>query len=240
MPKDLANKEVMDPEAAPVNENPGLPAMEETPAAPSRVRQKPSVMAKDPEPDKGGKNRMPTPPKSKRKAKPGEQLADKSSRRPAESYLRLRVRVNEGEMSVQEVSEVEGPLIEPDTLNSGFVYEVTLAAQRLAVGGIPDLGVRRSYPAPDGTGELRGHHISVAPVAEFNVRVPHGKLSLSSLPRTEIALYRVKEDSPETAIRSGPLPEQFGRQLREVARLKGIHIDRLPQAIQGRLRRAFR
>ena len=82
--------------------------------------------------------------------------------------------------------------------------------------------------------------ISLPTVTDFNVRVPQGRLSLADLPKTEIVLYRIKDRPPEVAIRSGPLSAQFGEQLREVARLKGIQLKSLPTAVQTKLKRALR
>ena len=102
-----------------------------------------------------------------------DQKADRAlARHPAEKYLRLNARLHEGEMSVQEVSEVEAPLLELDLSPCGFAYVVTLSDRRLAVGDLPDLGIRRSYPSPDPGDDLSRHHIAPAPETAFNVRVP--------------------------------------------------------------------
>ena len=60
--------------------------------------------------------------------------------------MRLRLRVTEsGRLRVVGAKAVEGPLVDPKVVG-GLAYEVTLAGQRLAAGGIPDVGERRSFP----------------------------------------------------------------------------------------------
>lgn len=157
------------------------------------------------------------------------------------SYLRLRVQVENGEMSVVDVREVEGPLLMPDTLTSGFAYEVTLGSKRVALGSVPDLGEFRSYPSPKGPPELRGHHVTKLETAEFNVRVPLTEISLAALPETEIALYQVKDPSRDkTFAAEATLDAEFTSEIREVARLKGIKVDALSKDAQKEIRRALK
>lgn len=164
-----------------------------------------------------------------------------TGRSASESYLRMRMRVEKGEMSVVDVREVEGPLSMPDNLPSGFVYEVTLGAKRVAVGSVPDLGEWRSYPSPSGPPELRVHHITDLPEAEFMMRIPREELSLSALPKTEVALYQVKEPAGDRPIPRGlALEAEFTNEIREVARLKGIMVNTLPKGAQKEIRRALK
>lgn len=159
----------------------------------------------------------------------------------AGSYLRMRVRVENGEMSVLDVREVDGPLAMPGHLPSGFAYEVTLGAKRVAVGGVPDLGEWRGYPSPKGPPELHGHHVTQLSEAEFNVRVPREEVSLSALPQTEITLYQVKEPAQNRPIPRGlSLQAEFTNEIREVARLKGINVDSLSKDAQKEFRRALK
>lgn len=157
------------------------------------------------------------------------------------SYLRMRVRVDNGEMSVVDVREVEGPLSMRNTLPSGFAYEVTQGAKRVAVGSVPDLGEWRSYPSPSGPPEVRGHHVTTQTDAEFSVRVPREELSVSALPQTQITLYQVKDTSQEKTIPHGvALADTFTNEIREVARLKGIKIDSLSKDSQKNILRALK
>ena len=161
--------------------------------------------------------------------------------RASESYLRMRMRVENGEMSVVDVREVEGPLSMPDNLPSGFVYEVTLGPKRVAVGSVPDLGEWRSFPSPSGPAELRVHHITSLPDAEFTMRIPREEVSLSALPKTEVALYQVKEPAGDRPIPRGlSLEAEFTNEIREIARLKGIMVNVLPKEAQKEIRRALK
>jgi hypothetical protein len=153
----------------------------------------------------------------------------------------MRVHVQNGEMSVVDVREVEGPLSMPDNLPSGFVYEVTLGPKRIAVGSVPDLGEWRSYPSPSGPPELQVHHVTSLPEAEFTMRIPREELSLSALPKTEVALYHVKEPAGDRPIARGlSLEAEFTNEIREVARLKGIMVNTLPKGAQKEIRRALK
>jgi hypothetical protein len=118
--------------------------------------------------------------------------------------------------------------LEPESLHAGYAYEVSVGANRLHSGSIPDIGVTRSFPNPEGPSEQRGHHITELSTYEFDVRVPRNKLSPSVLPETEIALYRVKEPAQKKPLGVGLLSATFERELREVARLKGIPAAMFP------------
>ena len=90
-----------------------------------------------------------------------------------EGYVRLRLRVSDGEMSVVGAKAVEGPLVEP-RLQGALAYEATVGEKRVAAGGIPDVGQRRSFPDPEGKGVSAGHHVERAQTYEVNVRIPKG------------------------------------------------------------------
>jgi hypothetical protein len=243
----FAKKQEMQSDAAEaVSDNPKLPRMDEKELRPSRIKGAVKLMEEAPKPAKGGKDYMAPASKAKPSAKKGrqprgDQEARKTARRTPESYLRLRVHVENGEMSVLDVKEVEGPLAMPDAIPTGFAYEVTLGAKRVAVGSIPDLGTWRGYPRPGGEPGVSGqHHLTPMTEAEFNVRVPRTELSMSALPRTEIALYQVKEEVSDQPLGLSPLDEQFSRELREIARLKGIHVEKLSKPTQKKFRQALK
>ncbi len=165
-----------------------------------------------------------------------EQVGRKPVAGPPDKYVRLRLRVENGQMSVVDSHEVEGTLIEPHTIHGNFAYEVIREQRRLYGDSIPDLGVTRSFSDPEGALEQRGHHITELSSYEFNARVPAKELGRAALSKIEIALYRVKERAPEKPLGIAPLSVQFERELREVARLKGIPADKLPPSIQKQQR----
>ena len=139
--------------APPVIENPKLPRMGEGEVPPVRIGRGVLLMAEQPKRDAGTRNRMTPlrrvksrgekpapkggypeqePPKPPRRAKP----AGGVPRKPKEGYVRLRVLVQDGELSVVGAKFVEGPLAAMSVFHSGLVYEMTLGSRRVASGAI--------------------------------------------------------------------------------------------------------
>jgi hypothetical protein len=204
-------------------------------------------MAKEPKPDTGRQKRMSAFRKAAAvrapKVRPDQKEANptRAEAQQPEGYVRLRLRVTDGEISVVGAKAVEGPLVEPN-LQGALIYEVTVGQKRVAAGGIPDVGERRSFPDPQGKGEMSGHHVEALKTYELNVRVPKERVSASELPRVEIALYKMKEELPEPRVDrlpAGLIGVQFERELREVGRMKGIRPDRLAGPVAQQVRRAF-
>jgi hypothetical protein len=236
-----------DPKAEPIVEDPRRPEMSERPRRPRRISGKVLLMPDEPTPPKRGTNRMsPVPKKTGSGRQPSERpdQLEPEPRRQARSeepgYVRLRVHVEDGEMSVQDITHVEGPLIEHEPLHGDFAYEVLVSGKRVASGSIPDAGVMRSFPHPDPAPGQEGHHFTPATSFDFLIRVPKAAASESSLRRMQIPLYRIKEAPlPQT---EGPesLGERFEKELREVGRIRGIKLDELPKSAQAQARRALR
>lgn len=232
----------------PVVEHPKLPRMTDKPPRPKKIEGKILLMAEKPRADTGKTKRMPPVAKTGRGPVPserGDQEAPRAARPTAkepEGYVRLRLRVHNGEMSVVGAKAVEGPLVE-SKLQGAMAYEVTLGPRRVAAGGVPDAGERRSFPDPKATtAEQQGHYVTELPSYEVNVRVPKEQVSLAALPRLEIALYRIKEELPEEApalAAETRLGVAFERELREVGRLKGIKPDTLDEPVADEVKKAF-
>jgi hypothetical protein len=170
----------------------------------------------------------------------------RAAARRKDGYVRLRVRVTAGgRLSVVGAKAVEGELVEPRA-QGALAYEVTLGDERLASGGIPDVGVRRSFPDPEAKlPEMRGHHVEEVPTYEVNVRVPKAAVTVADLPKVDLALYRIKEGLPDEAASpalaaGAPVAPRFERELRQVARLKGIKPDRLAKPVADQVKKAFR
>lgn len=223
----------MDDNSKPGKSGKEMPAVGKSPAkaAKSKAKKSGDDIYPDQVADKGGKA-------SARKAGTSSKAAAVGV---GDSYLRLRVRVENGEMSVIEAREVGGPLVMRNTLPSGFAYEVTQGAKRVAVGSVPDAGEWRGFASPSGPPELQVHHVTTQADAEFNVRVPSAEVTLSSLPQTEITLYEVKDASQSPVLAQGvALADTFTNEIREVARLKGIKVDSLSKDAQKEIRRALK
>jgi hypothetical protein len=175
------------------------------------------------------------PPKPPRRGKPAERAA-----KPAqEGYVRLRVLVQDGELTVMGAKFVEGPLAPMDMLQPGLAYEVTLGTRRIAAGPIVDAGVRRSFPDPLGRPGLEGHHITEMPSYEIAVRVPAQELSMSALPKARITLYRWSGTTPMAPVAGRPLKAQLKGRVETVATLNGIRLSQLPRQAQAELRGAL-
>ena len=170
-------------------------------------------------------------------AAPPEHYADQTGHKrtapSSEGYVRLRVRVGEdGGTSIVGSHFVESTLVHPSTIHGNFAYEVTEGENRLHLDSIPDLGVFRSFVNPDGPIEERQHHVYELKAYEFDVRVPARELATAALPNVTITLYRVKEARQDMLAGIQPLHVQYQRELREVARLDGVPVRMLPEAMQ--------
>lgn len=156
-------------------------------------------------------------------------------------YVRFRVHMEDGALSVVDSHLVDSALLLPATIHGEYVYEVTDGARLLHADTLPDLGVVRSFADPKGTPEQLRHHVYRQPTYDFDVRVPAHELTRASLPKLEIVLYRAKERAPTRAVVGAtPLGVQFAHELREVTRVSGIPHSLLPDPLRGSPRRRSR
>lgn len=159
-----------------------------------------------------------------------------------EGYVRLRMRYDHGNLSVVGVKRVSGPLVSKERLEEGFVYEVTRGRRRIYTEALPDLGVERSFPPPEGeeTAEVHGHHIVELDIYEFNVRVPANEFTTRSLRNLQVTLYETTEIPESLQMDARTLKTQFDKELREVSKLKGIDRNKLPNNVQQQLDESLR
>ncbi len=168
---------------------------------------------------------------------PGPASASASGPGSGPGYVRLRLRLDGGHLSVAGARAVEGPLLQPVRLHAGLACEVVVEGRRVAVDSIPDLGVWRALPAPAAKGgPSSGHRVTALDAFDFHVRVPRVDLALATLPDLRVAVYRCKGDAPTAPIGPGTLAEQFRRELREVTRIEGVRLWELPPEVQEELR----
>ena len=151
----------------------------------------------------------------------------------AQGYLRLRVRVTDNRMRIVGAQTVDGPLILSPSFVGQHAYEVMLDARPIAIEGLPDLGVSRSYPRPD----YHEHHITARPTYEFNVRVPRSLLPGDALSRMHVTLFRFPDATPKTADAS--VARQFGQQASVVAAIEGVREEHLEAPALEQLKRLF-
>jgi len=175
------------------------------------------------------------PPKNPGNVRDGKGRSDD----PRDGYVRLRVLVDDGELSIVGAKFVAGPYDRPSTVTAGLAYEVTLGSKPIAAGDIVDAGTWRSYPDPQGRAEMQGHHVTTQESYEITVRVPASALSKSALPKARITLYRWRGVEPAAIAEGRSMKTQLKGKVETVATLKGIQLARLPKQAQAELRRAL-
>lgn len=153
---------------------------------------------------------------------------------PGEQYIRLRVRVRDGRLSIADSHLVDGPLGQTTGFAGSHAYEVVAGERLLHAGSLPDLGVQRSFVNPDGPAEERGHHFTERTTFEFVARVPAHEVTPETIGGIAVRLYRVKEEARADRLGTAALGIQFQRQIRQVAELVGLPESSLPEAIEAR------
>lgn len=147
------------------------------------------------------------------------------------SYVRFRVHMEDGEMSVVDSHLVEGELTRPLTLHGPFAYDVINGDELLHADSLADMAQVRSFADPNGTGITAGHHTQQQDSYDFDVRVPSKFLTPEALPKISIAVHRLKDET-RSPLRDAPLTRQFDREIRLVARVVGIPSSVLPTELQ--------
>lgn len=230
-----------DSDAAPIVENPKQKPMTEAAPRPRRLGGKIVLMGAAPAPAARGERMKPMPAQLPPAVSRPENDQVAAPAGPAEGPMsvRLRLRVDRGQVTVIGARAVPGAVATPERLDYGLAYEIMNGNRRVAVGSVPDVGTRRSFPDPQGRPGLQGHHLEDLASVEVNVRVPQRELSAAALPRLRVTLFRMKGQPPAVPITAAPLAEQFRDQLRPVAELTGITLSQLPQALQREVRAAM-
>jgi hypothetical protein len=223
-------------------------------APPLRVGMRMLYMPEEPKRDTGTRNRMTAmrrvvdsaEPRIPKRGYPDQQPPKRSrknggggSKRARAGYIRLRVLVQDGNLSVVGAKFVEGPLAETSVVHPGFACEMLLGSRRIAANWIPDAGVWRSFPDPLGRPGLQGHHVTEVPNYEITIRVPAKDLSMSALSKVRLALYRWRGIG-HTELRTGrSLKGQLKGDVETVAVLNGIKLHRMTKQAQAELRSAI-
>ena len=168
---------------------------------------------------------------------PSHEPPDQARSRPmpgaGEQYVRLTVRVDNGELTIVDSHLVDGPLAQATAFQGGFAYEVIDGSRLLHAGSIPDLGMVRGFAHPNGTLEQQRHHTYQLSTYEFDARVPVHALRAADMSNVSIALYRVKQPEAATAahgvLSTESLAVQRERNLREIGRVTGVPASVLEQ-----------
>ena len=225
--------------AAPVVLSPQLPAMEKVGAVKTVFRNTLlPLMGAGAQQTTGGEGRMaavPTQPAapSPLSGKPQEPKAVTvvAVGAPADGYIRVEVHVENGRLSVTGVKQVPGPLAMPSAVIRGYAYEVTLDDQQIALGSIPDVGVRRAFANSNVEGPQGKHYFINVPSFDFFVRIPKGHFQTANLPKLNIVLHQV-QDAPDRLTSLAPLQAQPGVKTVEAGRLTGIQLDQIPATVR--------
>jgi hypothetical protein len=232
-----------DPSAPPVIEDPKLGVMSDAPARQRPIRGQVKLMSTEdvPTQEPAGPIMKPVPEQLEAIGRPqGEQADTPVTGDPnSPTSVRLRLRIDRGRISVIGVHVVPGATTEPDRLEYGLAYEITDGNRLIAVGSVPDVGQRRSYPDPQQREVLEGHHLEELESFELNVRLPQKAFTAKGLPRLSVTLFRMKERPEGALIRTQPLFKQFPDQLRPIAELQGISLTEMSTAVQSQLRSAI-
>jgi|GEM_PF-2805935 len=231
--------------AAPVVLSPELPAMEEVGAVKTVHRNTllPLMGAGAQQPS-GGEGRMaPVPPQtagpSPPTGKPQEPKAGQVGVGSADGYIRMEVHVEDGRLSVIGVKQVAGPLGMPSAVTRGYAYEVLLDGQQVALGSVPDVGVRRAFANSDVQGPQGKHYFINVPAFDFYARVPKGYFLTANLPKLNIVLHQV-QDAPDRLTSLSPLETQPGVKTVEAGRLAGIQLAQVSATVRPQFEQILR
>ena len=223
--------------AAPVVLAPHLPAMEKVGTVKTVLRNTllPLMGAGAQQPSGGEGLMAAAPPQtaapSPSSGKPQEPKAGLAGVRSTDGYIRMEVHVENGHLSVIGVKQVPGPLAMPSAVIRGYAYEALLDGQQVALGSIPDVGVRRAFANSDVEGPQGKHYFIKVPEFDFFVRIPKGHFLTANLPKLNIVLHQV-EDAPDRLSSLAPLQMQPGVKTVEAGRLTGIQLEQLPAAVR--------
>jgi hypothetical protein len=149
----------------------------------------------------------------------------------SDGYLRVEVHHENGKLSVIGMKEVPGPLALPSAVTRGYAYEVLIDDQQVALGSVPDVGLRRAFANRDVTGPQGKHYFVDVPSFDFFVRIPKGYVLSANLPKLNIVLHNV-QDAPDRFTTLAPLAKQPGVVTVEAGRLAGIKLEQLPQVVR--------
>jgi len=149
----------------------------------------------------------------------------------AKSYVRLQIHAARGKLSIAGVKEIAGPLALPTTVTRTNAYEVLIDDQQIALGSIPDVGIRRSFANRDVPGPEGKHHIARIPSFDFYARIPREHFTATNMPKMTVVLHQIHE-APDRFAPLVPLRRQNGVLSVEIGRVAGIRLDELPPALR--------
>lgn len=234
---------MMDPEATPIADNPGLPSMDAAEAEPTMASRATAE-------GKGEGSYMTEPPPAPESDDDGEEYGDMGATASPhtgstaaefaagtddEGYLRLVIDVDHGSLSLVDAAMVAGPLVTTD-LSGQMAYDAVVHGRRVAADAFDDLSQSHAFAPPDE--DDAGHRVTDIDHYQFIARIPSSEVSAADLADLEITLMRTTRtsqlsDTPQ-AMAGVPLEEAAAASGEEdppqvVGRLVGISLDQVPQ-----------
>ena len=170
----------------------------------------------------------------------GDQEPRTEAATEAPGYLRLRLHVEKGEVSVRGATHVAGPLDRPASLSPGASYVARLGDRQIAVGDIPEPTEWRSFPDPAGRAGLDSHHVTEVESFDVTVRIPAEELDEQRLGELQVDLLRWRGRGPGERIGVEDLAKQPKAALTELGTLRGVDIEAIPADVRRSLRAAWK
>ncbi|HOO53436.1 MAG TPA: M64 family metallopeptidase [Methanothrix sp.] len=162
-----------------------------------------------------------------------------SSADTSAGYVRFKIHVENGKLSITGVKDIPGKLITPRTASPGHFYEVLIGDEPISLGFLPDIGVRRSYASSNELRVKLREHKSTQPSFDFFVRIPRAKVTEETLPKMAVTVHRVKK-MPVKLDRSIPFIKNPGIVSTEIGHLKGVKLNKLPKQVRPQLERILK
>lgn len=218
------------------------------PVKPRRINRKIVMMAEKPSPSRATRNTMDPMPKRTAKASQGaEQLEEQvagdaapEEERAGPGYIRLRLRVNDGDVSIRDARFVAGPLTKlNEVVTPGLSYEAKIGRRRVAVGDVPDPTQWRGYPDPAGRAGLEGHHIVEQTSYDFTVRIPADQIDETSLEDLRVNLFRWRGRGPDDHIDVSALGQEPRGAVEHLATFRGIDHEEISGGLEEKVKIAF-
>ena len=172
----------------------------------------------------------------------GDQVPQSNVKAPAKNHLFLRFRLINDKMTLIHSAVIEGDFEpNPHIYVGGLTFEALLNNTKLSYGSIADYGQTRSFADPNGGPERQGHSFGTLSYVDIPLRLPIKKLSLESLQKLQVNVYRVKAPVEKLHnLNVTPFAaESFSQQLRLVHSMKGIDLKSLPAEAVTQLRKHF-
>jgi hypothetical protein len=213
---------------------------------PRRIGRKIVTMPEEPASATTGRNIMKPLPGRRSQAKPkslGDQVPIAAADEAAEEgtgYVRLRVRMEGGELQLRGAKFVGGPLQRDEPVSAGLTYEARIGRRTIAHGDMPDAVEWRSHPDPEGRPGREGHHVAEQSRSDFNVRIPAGEVDEKTIEDLNVTVYRWRGEGPGDHIDVGGLSLAPKRAVETVATLKGLGMSDLPKGLVRDLRSAVK